>query len=71
MTGYRGRLGIYEVMESGWKRSGRSSSSRTFNLEALRQGARAVGMKTMFEDGLRKVELAQTTIEEVLRVIRE
>jgi type II secretory ATPase GspE/PulE/Tfp pilus assembly ATPase PilB-like protein len=28
-------------------------------------------MVTMFEDGLRKVELAETTIDEVLRVIRE
>jgi type II secretory ATPase GspE/PulE/Tfp pilus assembly ATPase PilB-like protein len=32
---------------------------------------RAAGSTTMFEDGLRKVELGQTTIEEVLRVIRE
>ena len=33
--------------------------------------ARKNGMVTMFEDGLRKVELAETTIDEVLRVIRE
>jgi len=28
-------------------------------------------MITMFEDGLKKIELGLTTIEEVLRVIRE
>jgi type II secretory ATPase GspE/PulE/Tfp pilus assembly ATPase PilB-like protein len=37
----------------------------------LRELAREAGMKTMFEDGLEKVELALTTLEEVLRVIRE
>jgi type II secretory ATPase GspE/PulE/Tfp pilus assembly ATPase PilB-like protein len=40
-------------------------------LEALRAAAQASGMRTMFEDGLQKVEVAQTTLEEVLRVIRE
>ncbi len=42
-----------------------------FDLEAIRSQARASGMKTMFEDGLQKVEVALTTLEEVLRVIRE
>jgi type II secretory ATPase GspE/PulE/Tfp pilus assembly ATPase PilB-like protein len=32
---------------------------------------RSSGSVTMFEDGLKKVELGLTTIEEVLRVIRE
>ena len=70
MTGYRGRLGIYELLEvtEGVKRV---ITSEHFNLEALRGEARKGGMKTMFEDGLLKVELAQTTLEEVLRVIRE
>ena len=42
-----------------------------FNPETVRQEARADGFRTMFEDGLDKVQLGQTTIEEVLRVIRE
>ena len=29
------------------------------------------GMKTMFEDGLDKAKLGQTTVQEVMRVIRE
>ena len=45
--------------------------SPEFDLEALRSQARASGMKTMFEDGLQKVEVGMTTLEEVLRVIRE
>ena len=46
-------------------------SDATIRLEKLRELAREGGMKTMFEDGLRKVELARTTLDEVLRVIRE
>ncbi|HUC31263.1 MAG TPA: GspE/PulE family protein [Candidatus Paceibacterota bacterium] len=70
MTGYRGRLGIYEAFEVDEKMKALIVAPR-FDLEAVRAQARASGMKTMFEDGLQKVEVAQTTLEEVLRVIRE
>lgn len=70
MTGYRGRLGIYEAFEVDEKIK-ELIVAQNFDLEGLRKQARLDGMKTMFEDGLRKVELAQTTLEEVLRVIRE
>lgn len=70
MTGYRGRLGIYEVMEINEKMRS-FIASPDFGLEKFRELTRESGMKTMFEDGLQKVELAQTTLEEVLRVIRE
>ena len=70
MTGYRGRLGIYEAFEVDEKMKELIVAPQ-FDLEAVRAQARASGMKTMFEDGLRKVELALTTLEEVLRVIRE
>ncbi|HVM76590.1 MAG TPA: GspE/PulE family protein [Candidatus Paceibacterota bacterium] len=70
LTGYRGRLGIYEVMEVNEKVRA-AITQPNFSLEDLRISARDAGMKTMFEDGLRKVELALTTLEEVLRVIRE
>lgn len=69
-TGYRGRLGIFEVLEAN-ESIKKIIISRDFTLEKLRLAAREYGMKTMFEDGLRKVELAMTTIDEVLRVIRE
>ena len=70
MTGYRGRLGIYEVLDIN-EPIKRIIISKDFSLEKLREAARENGMKTMFEDGLAKVELAMTTIDEVLRVIRE
>ena len=69
-TGYRGRCGIYEAFQVDEKMK-EIIVQPQFSLEALREQAQASGMKTMFEDGLRKVELAQTTLEEVLRVIRE
>jgi len=69
-TGYRGRLGLFEVLEVT-DTIKRIITENPFNLERLRAEAQAEGMKTMFEDGLQKVELAITTIEEVLRVIRE
>jgi type IV pilus assembly protein PilB len=69
-TGYRGRLGIYEAFEVDEKMK-ELIVKPEFDLEALRKQAQASGMETMFEDGLRKVEIAQTTLEEVLRVIRE
>lgn len=70
MTGYRGRVGIYEMLEVTDSIK-RIITDHNFSLEALQVEARKAGMKTMFEDGLTKVELAQTTLEEVLRVIRE
>ena len=65
-TGYRGRLGIFELMivdprfhEPIVKRAGAQEYSRI-----ARQG----GMRTISDDGLRRVYAGLTTIEEVLRV---
>jgi len=69
-TGYLGRLGIFEAMEVT-EEARKLIIDPDFSLDALRALAREQGMVTMFEDGLRKVELGQTTMEEVLRVIRE
>jgi len=69
-TGYRGRVGIYEALEVNDTVKAMITKPE-FDLEALRTEAQAAGMKTMFEDGMLKVELAITTLEEVLRVIRE
>ncbi len=69
-TGYRSRMGIYEALQvsSGIQQLLVSSD---FTLDKLELLARKEGMVTMFEDGLRKVIRGMTTIEEVLRVIRE
>ena len=69
-TGYRGRMGIYEAFEV--KDDIRKLIvDPSFTLGALISTARKTGMITMFEDGLRKVSLGMTTLEEVMRVIRE
>ena len=69
-TGYRGRLAIYESFDVDEKV--RAYIQRTdFSLDGLKKIAFTEGTKTMFEDGLIKAELGQTTIEEVMRVIKE
>jgi type IV pilus assembly protein PilB len=65
-TGYRGRIGIYEMMIM-------NSAMRelTFRREpdmVLRRQARLTGMKTLFEDGVDKVLKGISTIEEVVEV---
>jgi len=69
-SGYKGRFGIFEVLEVTDKVKA-IINDRNFSLDMLREEARKAGMRTMFEDGLEKTELALTTIDEVLRVIRE
>ena len=69
-TGYRGRLAIFEMLDV-------DSDVRDyivrkdFTLEGLKKLMAQKGMKTMFEDGLDKAKLGQTTVQEVMRVIRE
>lgn len=65
-TGYSGRIGIFEifviteeVQHLIYEQVGSSE---------LRNKARELGMRTLREDGLRKVIAGQTTLEEVFRV---
>ncbi len=69
-TGFMGRMGIFEILNVS-EEIRKLIISESFNLDNLRTLARKEGMKTMFEDGLKKVERGMTTIEEVFRVIRE
>ncbi|MBI2013593.1 MAG: type II/IV secretion system protein [Candidatus Colwellbacteria bacterium] len=69
-SGYRGRMGIFEVLSVSEKVRALIVSPE-FSLDSLQALARKEGMETMFEDGMKKVELGMTTIEELLRVIRE
>ncbi len=69
-TGYHGRLGIFEVIAIN-DALRRIIVEPQFDLEALRRAARANGTQMMFEDGIAKVQLGITTIEEVMRVIKE
>ena len=66
-TGYRGRTGIYEVLEldDEFKRM----ILKTQDAVELRKFARSRGFQTMLDDGIRKILAGITTPEEVLRVV--
>ena len=68
-TGYRGRIGIYEVMRVGDKLR-RLVSARAPE-DQLREAALGAGMISLGEDGLAKVKSGVTTPEELLRVVTE
>ncbi|MDP2629640.1 MAG: type II secretion system protein GspE, partial [Candidatus Harrisonbacteria bacterium] len=61
---------IYEVLEVD-EEIRQIIAGDAFTLGALRNKIREKGMETMFEDGLIKAREGKTTIEEILRVIRE
>ena len=66
-TGFRGRLGLYEVMLVS-EEIERLTVERVSS-EEIRRSARRDGMVTLREDGLHKVQNGVTSIEEVLRVV--
>jgi type IV pilus assembly protein PilB len=68
-TGYRGRIGIYEVMRVTDKLR-RLIASRASE-DQLREAAIAGGTIALGEDGLAKVRSGITTPEELLRVVTE
>jgi general secretion pathway protein E/type IV pilus assembly protein PilB len=65
-TGYRGRMGIYEIFQIDDQV--RHLIFEKVGAAELRGRARELGMRTLREDGLRKVVAGLTTLEEVLRV---
>ncbi len=69
-TGYKGQLGIFEILNLD-EDLRRLINEPNFSLDNLRKMAQGKGMISILEDGLRKAELGLTTVEEVLRVIRE
>jgi len=65
-TGFRGRLGIFELMVTG--DSIRELCVQRTNAAAIRNQALKEGMITLRRDGWRKVQQGITTIDEVARV---
>jgi type II secretory ATPase GspE/PulE/Tfp pilus assembly ATPase PilB-like protein len=65
-AGFKGRLGIFELYEIG--EAARRLIMDRREASALRAEALERGMKTLFQDGLAKALMGQTTVEEVLRV---
>jgi type IV pilus assembly protein PilB len=67
--GYRGRIGIFELMVPNDKI--RNLTVAKAPLEEIRKEAILSGMVTLKDDGIEKIKNGLTTIEEVLRVIRD
>ncbi len=68
-SGYKGRIGIYEVLEVTEK-MGELILKRA-SAEEINKQAKEQGMITMLQDGFMKAKQGITTIEEVLRVTKE
>jgi len=65
-TGYRGRIGIFEVLPVGDEI--RELIMRRATVKEIKDKAISLGMRTLREDGVEKVKRGVTTIDEVLRV---
>jgi type IV pilus assembly protein PilB len=68
-SGYRGRIGLFEVLPMS-KKIGEMIMSGGTSLDILKQ-AQADGMLTIYQTGLEKMKEGITTIEEVNRVTVE
>jgi general secretion pathway protein E len=68
-TGYKGRTGIYELLRMS--DGVRDLLMRGADANGIKEEARRQGMLTLREDGVRKVSLGITSVEEVLRVTQE
>ena len=65
-TGFRGRVGVFELFEVDDAIRALVMERRDASL--IRAAAIDRGMKTMFQDGLAKALLGETTLHEVFRV---
>lgn len=68
-AGYSGRIGIHEVMNV--TSAMRELIVRDASTDKIEEEARKEGMLTMLEDGIYKAARGITSIEEVLRAVRE
>lgn len=65
MTGYKGRMGAFEIFNI--TEEVRMLINNDESTAQLRKRARELGMRTLREDGVRKVLVGQTTPSEVIR----
>lgn len=68
-TGYSGRIGIFEILEISEEI--KKLITQKADSDVITKKAIEEGMITMMEDGLDKIQLGVTTIEEVVRVTKE
>ncbi len=67
-TGYKGRLGVFEVLEV--TKEIRNLIAKKSDAETINQQAIKEGMHSMLDDAMIKVQKGLTTIEEVIRVTK-
>lgn len=67
-TGYRGRLGLFEMMVMNAKI--RELCFQNASTQSIRKMAISQGMRTLYQDGIQKVLRGVSTIEEVYRVAK-
>ena len=65
-NGYKGRMGIYEIFIV--EETVQELIYKKVPSTVIRERARALGMRTLREDGLRKAASGITTLEEVIRI---
>ena len=65
-TGYRGRLGLYELLK--FSQSIQTLVEQGGSTKKIRERAIREGMHQMWEDGLEKARLGQTSLHEVAKV---
>lgn len=65
-TGYKGRVGLYEIMQMTPEMRALVSAGKS--TEELNEAASHAGLATLRADGLRKARAGQTTLSEVLSV---
>jgi len=68
-TGYKGRIGIYEVFQNSDEIS--KLILKRAPAQEIEQAAKKEGFTSMASDGLKKALKGQTTVEEILRVTKE
>jgi type IV pilus assembly protein PilB len=66
-TGYRGRIGIYQLLTMSEEIE--SLAVTRASREEIEREALRCGMRTMWDDGLAKVSAGLTSIEELARVV--
>ena len=66
-TGYKGRIGVYQLMEMSEDLS--RLASQHASREEIERSAMGDGMKTLWDDGLAKVTSGLTSLEELARVL--
>jgi type IV pilus assembly protein PilB len=65
-TGYRGRIGIYQLLEMSEQLE--SLAAGKASREELERAAISEGMRTLWDDGIAKVAAGLTSVEELARV---